>query len=49
MSNYRQLFLRVLKVTALVSEEEMSLGLINSLGDLNELQEQFMKTTEGGL
>ena len=29
-----------------VTEEEMSLGLINSIGDLNELQEQFLKTTE---
>ena len=28
------------------TEEEMSLGLINSIGDLNELQEQFLKTTE---
>jgi len=28
------------------TEEEMSLGLINSMGDLNELQEQFLKTTE---
>lgn len=37
-----------LEPESLVSEEEMSLGLINSLGDLNELQEQFMKTTEGG-
>ncbi len=28
--------------------EEMSLGLIASMGDLNELQEQFLKTTQGG-
>ena len=28
------------------TEEEMSLGLINAMGDLNELQEQFLKTTE---
>jgi len=28
------------------TEEEMSLGLINSMGDLNKLQEQFLKTTE---
>lgn len=28
------------------TEEEMSLGLINAVGDLNELQEQFMKTTQ---
>ena len=28
------------------TEEDMSLGLINAVGDLNELQEQFMKTTE---
>ena len=26
----------------------MSLGLIASMGDLNELQEQFLKTTQGG-
>lgn len=39
---------RGLEPESLVSEEEMSLGLINSLGDLNQLQEQFMKTTEGG-
>jgi hypothetical protein len=30
------------------SPEEMSLGLIASMGDLNELQEQFLKTTQGG-
>lgn len=29
-----------------VSEEDQSLGLINSIGDLNELQEQFLKTTK---
>lgn len=29
-----------------VSEEDQSLGLINSIGDLNELQEQFIKTTK---
>ena len=28
------------------TEEEMSLGLINAMSDLNELQEQFLKTTE---
>jgi len=28
------------------TEEDMSLGLINAMGDLNELQEQFLKTTE---
>ena len=39
---------RGLEPESLVSEEEMSLGLINSLGDLNQLQEQFMKTTQGG-
>jgi hypothetical protein len=28
------------------TEEDMSLGLINAMGDLNELQEQFLKTTK---
>lgn len=29
-----------------VTEEEMSLGLINAIGDVNELQEQYLKTTQ---
>jgi hypothetical protein len=31
-----------------VTEEEMSLGLINAMSDINELQEQFLKTTDLG-
>ena len=39
---------RGLQGDSLVSDEEQSLGLINALGDLNKLQEEFMKTTTGG-
>lgn len=37
-------FAKGLQGDKFVSEEDMSLGLINSIGDLNELQEQFLKT-----
>lgn len=39
---------RGLQGESFTSPEEMSLGLIASMGDLNELQEQFLKTTKGG-
>lgn len=39
---------RGLQGDSFTSPEEMSLGLIASMGDLNELQEQFLKTTKGG-
>ena len=39
---------RGLQPESLTTPEEMSLGLIASMGDLNELQEQFLKTTQGG-
>ena len=39
---------RGLQGESFTSPEEMSLGLIASMGDLNELQEQFLKTTQGG-
>lgn len=39
---------RGLQSDSLVTEEEQSLALINSIGDLNELQKEFMKTTTGG-
>lgn len=32
---------------SLVTEEEQTLGLINALDDVNELQEQFLKTSKG--
>jgi hypothetical protein len=39
---------RGLQSDSLLTEEEQSLGLINSLGDLTKLQEEFLKTTTGG-
>tara|TARA_Y100000004_G_scaffold128503_1_gene144741 strand:+ start:1777 stop:2703 length:927 start_codon:yes stop_codon:yes gene_type:complete len=39
---------RGLQGESFTTPEEMSLGLIASMGDLNELQEQFLKTTKGG-
>lgn len=39
---------RGLQSDSLVTEEEQSLALINSIGDLNDLQKEFMKTTTGG-
>lgn len=39
---------RGLQPESLTTPEEMSLGLIASMGDLNEMQEQFLKTTQGG-
>ena len=39
---------RGLQSESLTTQEEMSLGLIASMGDLNEMQEQFLKTTQGG-
>ena len=39
---------RGLQGESFTTPEEMSLGLIASMGDLNEMQEQFLKTTQGG-
>jgi len=39
---------RGLQGESFTTPEEMSLGLIASMGDLNEMQEQFLKTTKGG-